>query len=107
MKYSREICLSYLMAMLLSLSLTPLTYSDDKKTSEKQNTAKTDQAKKYVWPTAPSLYVGSDTCKTCHEEIYTHFANTAHFTTTMDSKLDAHKGVEWHALMPKVGLKIP
>ena len=64
--------------------------------SAKQTTAKADQAKKYVWPTDPSLYVGSDTCQTCHEEIYTHFATTAHFTTTMDAKLDAHKGAEWH-----------
>ncbi len=51
MKYSREICLSYLMAMLLSLSVVPLTYSGDKKTSAKQTTAKTDQGKKYAWPT--------------------------------------------------------
>ncbi|HSY66007.1 MAG TPA: DmsE family decaheme c-type cytochrome, partial [Terriglobales bacterium] len=25
-----------------------------------------------------------------------NFANTAHFATTMDAKLDAHKGPEWH-----------
>jgi DmsE family decaheme c-type cytochrome len=40
--------------------------------------------------------VGSDTCKTCHEDLYTDFATTAHFATTIDAKLDAHKGVEWH-----------
>jgi DmsE family decaheme c-type cytochrome len=93
MKYSREFHASYLTVILLALLLVPLTYSDDKKASAKNASTKTTQ---YAWPTDPSLYVGSDTCKTCHEEIYTKFATTPHFATTMDAKLDAHKGVEWH-----------
>jgi DmsE family decaheme c-type cytochrome len=50
---------------------------------------------KYVRSNDPALYVGSETCKTCHEDLYTGFANTPHFATTMDAKLDVHKGPEW------------
>lgn len=96
MKCSRELRIAYLIAVSPSMLVVPLTHSEDKKASSKQTEAKADQTKKYVWPTDPSLYVGSDTYKTCHEEIYTHFASTAHFATTMDAKLDAQKGVEWH-----------
>jgi predicted CXXCH cytochrome family protein len=51
-----------------------------------------DQSKKYVRPSDPSLYAGSETCKTCHEEMYKNFETTPHFATTLDSK----KGPEWH-----------
>src|SRR5580693_3881186 len=54
------------------------------------------QSHKYVRPTDPSLYVGTEVCKTCHEDIYNHFAAGPHFVTTIDSKLDAQKGPEWH-----------
>src|SRR5215475_2843360 len=64
----------------------------DKKADKKA----AQQVAAYVAPTDPSLYVGSDTCKTFHDEIYAGFQQTPHFATTMDSKLDAHKGVEWH-----------
>ena len=44
-----------------------------------------------------SDYVGSDTCKTCHEDMptkgfYKHFEDSPHFETTLDTK----KGPEWH-----------
>jgi len=87
--------ISYLIAALLAASMLPSAHSEDKKNAVQQ-TKSSDQANIYVAPKDPGLYVGSDTCKTCHEEIYTHFATTAHFATTMDSKLDSQKGVEWH-----------
>ncbi len=48
-------------------------------------------------PTNPNLYVGSDTCKTCHEDMptkgfYKSFEDSRHFLTTLDTK----KGPEWH-----------
>jgi hypothetical protein len=55
-----------------------------------------NQSKKYVWPTDPALYVGPETCKTCHEDIYNDWAATPHFVTTMEGKLEANKGPEWH-----------
>jgi DmsE family decaheme c-type cytochrome len=33
-----------------------------------------------------SKYVGADTCKTCHEDIYNNWAKTAHWKTTLDTK---------------------
>lgn len=32
-----------------------------------------------------SDYVGSETCKTCHEDIYNNFEKTPHWTTTLDT----------------------
>lgn len=49
-------------------------------------------------PAAPSgEYVGSETCKTCHEDMpskgfYKNFEDSPHFVTTLDTK----KGPEWH-----------
>src|SRR5579864_2941186 len=95
MKYWRRLRISYLLVVLIPALAVPFAYSDDKKKAAQQNKSP-NQAKSYAAPTDPSLYVGSDTCKTCHEEIYKNFATTAHVATAMDGKLDANKGVEWH-----------
>ncbi|HXM95254.1 MAG TPA: DmsE family decaheme c-type cytochrome, partial [Candidatus Dormibacteraeota bacterium] len=39
----------------------------------------------------PSQYVGAETCKTCHEDMYKNFEATPHFVTTLDTK----KGPGW------------
>jgi DmsE family decaheme c-type cytochrome len=62
----------------------------------KENPKQAAQSHKYVRPTDPSLYVGTDVCKTCHEDLYNTLATSPHFVTTIDSKLDAQKGPEWH-----------
>ncbi|HEX8881036.1 MAG TPA: hypothetical protein VF749_13440, partial [Candidatus Acidoferrum sp.] len=68
------------LAMLLWLTgEVPFGHSDDKRTTEQHRGA----AKATVLPSDPALYVGPDTCKTCHEEIYNQFETTAHFVTTM------------------------
>lgn len=36
--------------------------------------------------TEESKYVGADTCKTCHEEIYNSWEKTPHWKTTLDAK---------------------
>src|ERR1700733_14899559 len=56
---------------------------------------KADQ-KGYARPTDPSLYVGSETCKTCHVDMPTKgffqgFEDSPHFVTTLDTK----KGPAW------------
>src|SRR5664279_3223104 len=33
-----------------------------------------------------SKYVGADTCKTCHEEIYSAWEKTPHWKTTLNTK---------------------
>jgi len=50
-------------------------------------------------PPAPSLeaskYVGAETCKTCHEEIYNSWEKTPHWKTTLDTKGGpSHQGCE-------------
>ena len=34
--------------------------------------------------TEDSKYAGSDTCKTCHEDLYNKWANSPHWKTTLD-----------------------
>ncbi len=38
-----------------------------------------------------SQYVGSDTCKTCHEDVYNHFQTTPHFKTSKVQKWGPEK----------------
>ena len=57
----------------------------------------TKQAKEYQRPTDPSLYVGSETCKTCHEDMpskgfFKSYEDSPHYATTLDTK----RGPEWH-----------
>lgn len=42
----------------------------------------------------PLDYVGSDTCKTCHEEIYKSFERTPHWKTTLKKHADGSQGCE-------------
>ena len=67
-----------LAVLLLLTFLVPLGLSGDKKTADE----KKKPAKATVLPSDPAFYVGSDTCKTCHEDLYNHFETTAHFATT-------------------------
>src|SRR5215469_12408750 len=88
------------MGILFACSFATLTLigvsasAGDKKTSTKSPKTATQQ-QSYVAPTDPALYVGPDTCKTCHEEISTRFEHNPHFTTTMEGKLEAQKGAGW------------
>jgi DmsE family decaheme c-type cytochrome len=61
------------------------------------NSDSPQQTKKYERPTDPSLYVGAETCKTCHEDMptkgfYKTYEDSPHFVTTLDTK----QGPEWH-----------
>jgi DmsE family decaheme c-type cytochrome len=44
-------------------------------------------------PPSPSNYVGADTCKTCHEDIYNAWQKTPHWKTTLN-KEPSHQGCE-------------
>lgn len=50
----------------------------------------------YIAPSDPECFIGTETCKAGHDKIYAGFEKTAHFASTMDSKLDPHRSVEWH-----------
>ena len=92
----RRFSLRGLLITVLGLSCVLCVRPQDKNTPPAKKSPHSEQGKGSSWPTDPSLYVGADTCKTCHEDIYNNFATTPHFVTTMDSKLDARKGPEWH-----------
>jgi len=56
-----------------------------------------EQGGKYARVTDASQYVGSETCKTCHEDMpakdfFKNYEASPHFVTTLDTK----KGPEWH-----------
>ena len=46
---------------------------------------------RYERVTDPSLYVGAETDKTCHEDIFKGFETTPRFVTTVENK----RGPEW------------
>jgi hypothetical protein len=50
-----------------SLLVVPALANSDK--NDKNDAKASQQAKEYQRPTDPSLYVGSETCKTCHEDM--------------------------------------
>jgi len=83
---------------ILSLALAGIGWSAVAAAQQKKESgAQKDQAQFNAnWPADPASYVGADTCKTCHDEIYTNFARTAHFATTSEAGTDAHKGPQWH-----------
>lgn len=65
----------------------------DKSTADKGK----QEHEKYARVTDASQYVGSETCKTCHEDMpskdfYKQYEASPHFATTLDTK----KGAEWH-----------
>lgn len=57
---------------------------------DQQVTGKSPQSTNPPAPTTAlatdSKYVGADTCKTCHEDIYNSWAKTPHWKTTLDTK---------------------
>src|SRR5580692_12730612 len=82
---------------IVALSATLWAIADDSANKSGKTKTKQEEAQKYVRPTDPSLYVGSETCKTCHEDMpvkgfFKHFEDSPHFVTTLDTK----KGPEWH-----------
>lgn len=72
----------------LALGLGTISVGATKDTPAKNKESKAKESP-YSRPTDPSLYVGSDTCKTCHEDIFKNFETTPHWKTTYK------KGVEW------------
>src|SRR2546421_3210619 len=62
--------------------------SSDDKTNAKKTTSQSYLGNRSA---DPSQYVGTDTCKTCHEDIGKTYDRGPHWKTM----LDKHHGVEW------------
>jgi DmsE family decaheme c-type cytochrome len=87
---------TFLFTLLLAGTITQTVAPPRLLAGEKDKTKPSTQ-EKYVRPTDPSLYVGAETCKTCHEDMpvkgfYKTYESSPHFVTTMDAK----RGPEWH-----------
>ena len=60
-----------------------------------KSTAKTAADKSTSQPPPDAQYLGSETCKTCHEDIYNGWEKTPHWKTTLDTKGGpSHQGCE-------------
>src|SRR5580765_426572 len=84
---------------LLSATLWAVADDSTNKSAHKSSKSKAKQeaAQKYTRATDSSLYVGTETCKTCHEDMpskdfYKNYEASPHFVTTLDTK----RGPEWH-----------
>lgn len=63
--------------------------------SAAQLPSQASQPKQAIANSPVSDYVGSDVCKTCHEDLARHFERTAHFATIQDKKAaPEHQGCE-------------
>jgi DmsE family decaheme c-type cytochrome len=56
-----------------------------------EKTMQSGSAAKAMAPAEDSKYVGSDTCKTCHEELYNSWEKTPHWKTTLNKSGGAAK----------------
>ena len=75
-------------------ALPPVLSQAQQPTAEKNAPSQSTPAANASSPEA-SKYVGSDTCKTCHEDRYNDWAKTAHWKTTLDTKGGpSHQGCE-------------
>jgi len=80
-----------------SLAAGPLAKAQSKEKPGKEKAAKTAKVSSYQRVTDPAQYVGSETCKTCHEDMpskgfFKSYEDSPHYVTTLDTK----KGPEWH-----------
>lgn len=88
--------LSLLLLLAMGCTVLAVRARPANTNSTKDKSKTTTQTKKYVPPSDPSLYVGSETCKTCHadmpsKDFFNHFEASPHFVTTLDTK----KGPQW------------
>ena len=63
----------------------------------KNKSASKNQSVSYQRPADPALYVGAETCKTCHadmpsKDFFKNYESTPHYATMLDTK----RGPEWH-----------
>lgn len=91
----RYFALSIPLAVVWFLAFILTTPGHAQQNKSKPAAQRHDQS--YQRPTDPSLYVGAETCKTCHEDMPTKgffktYEDSPHYATMLDTK----KGPEWH-----------
>ena len=78
------VLLSFNCGFSLALPLSQAQQAPDEIRAQSSGAA--SGAKTVTMPPDDSKYVGSDTCKTCHEDLYNSWAKTPHWKTTLDKK---------------------
>ncbi len=91
MRYSKAVTLSALLLLVVFFATALSLVAKDPGKSADWSKVSATLKQGYVQPTDPALYVGTDTCKTCHEDKYKSFEETRHYATD----LKAAKGPEW------------
>ena len=81
----------HMAVLLMAICTMALLVAGNLRAAERSKSDSESPAKHYERPTDPSLYVGSEVCKTCHEDIFKNFETTPHFVTTLENK----RGPEW------------
>ena len=97
MRMKPGILLFVLLSFLcLSCLTSPVSRAQEPPAAKNQSGgASSSAAKPPASPSEDSKYVGSDTCKTCHEDLYNNWAKTPHWKTTLDTKSGpSHQGCE-------------
>jgi DmsE family decaheme c-type cytochrome len=80
----------------LTLTMPPSAAGGGPRSKEKKEDKKAAPSRMET-PVDPSQYVGTEVCKTCHEDMpakgfYKSFEESRHYVTTLDTK----KGPQWH-----------
>src|SRR6266849_8206130 len=70
---------------MLGLFVLLVTVHGQEKPAAKDKSAATVKKESAFTPADLSSYVGAETCKTCHEDIYNNFEKTPHWKTTYDT----------------------
>jgi len=84
---------SRLLSLAVAATLSAILASagpQEKQVRPKKDTSRVEKGPSRQ-PVDPSRYVGGETCKTCHAEIYQNFEKTPHWKTTYDTR----RGPEW------------
>jgi DmsE family decaheme c-type cytochrome len=96
MRMKPRVLLFVLLSFLcLFCSAPPMSQAQQPAVAKNQSGGPSSAAKTPASPSEDSKYVGSDTCKTCHEDLYNNWAKTPHWKTTLDTKGGlSHQGCE-------------
>ncbi len=95
--------------LILPLLLMAVTVSLDGQSKPEKAKRDSNQAV-YTRPTDPSLYVGSETCKTCHadmptKDFFKNYEDSPHYVTTLDTEEGAGvarmRSVSWSGQSPR------
>jgi DmsE family decaheme c-type cytochrome len=71
---------------LLIVSWAFLPFALSAKTAQKSTKAQGAAASQQSGPSPAAEYVGSDTCRACHDALYTSLEKTPHWKTTLDTR---------------------